>query len=767
MHCRTAALSISLLMTLPATARAGEGMYLLDRLPEAWLKRSGLKIPVAKLRELARAVVKVGRGGTGSFVSDKGLVVTNHHVAYGCLVRLNARKGHQGIMHRGYLAQAQADELACPGYYLRALIKVEDVTAQVLKGVKAANRRNYKKRFEQLRQRKEQLRQACEADGKHVCQVAAMDGGTAYYRSTYLRIRDVRLVYAPPRSLGKYGGDVDNWMYPRHTADFTYLRAYVAPDGKAAPHAKKNVPYKPPVHLKVSTHGVKRKSLVLVIGFPGRTSRHRTSHAVRFHSEQKLTRVIEMLGRALTVLEERRKASADARRKYMGLESGLQNAIKYYRMSREGFTKWDVLKRKLAWEQALFSGKGELAGVKAPKLDARSLGQAKKLHAEIGKLYAGWLKHHRRFNALGRLTGWVVPSVRTAHDIVKWSKERHKPDAKRKDGRYKDKNKVLFMEAAGRLEQEIELETEKAMLLFLLRESEKLPRAQRLRSTGRLLAAAAKELARARRQARKQKQDFAAYYKKTYGVAQAKEPLQAAVDMMYGRTEILAHSGEAEEILRAAAARKRLFAAPRKAIARSADPLLAFAREIEAEFSALKDGPFTLVEQYLATVLRPRWVKQYKQAPYPDANFTVRLTAGSVQDYHESATGKTHHYTTDMAGLIKKGKGKYPFLVPPFLSKAHAAKKASRFYDGLIKDVPVNFTTTLDTTGGNSGSPVLDDKGRLVGLLFDGTPESILSDWQYLHKEQRSICMDIRFAHYLAALQGAERMLKELGIESN
>ncbi len=766
---RALAAGALLSLTLPSPAAvASEGMYLMDRLPVSRLKRSGLKIPTAELQRLAQAIVKVGRGGTGSFVSGKGLMVTNHHVAYGCLVRLNARKQHQGIMDRGHVAKTAAEEIPCPAYFLRVLVKMQDVTSRVLAGIPAPTRRNYKKRHEQLRLRRESLRKACEAGGRHVCEVQAKNGGTSYYMSTYRRVRDVRLVYAPPKSLGKYGGDVDNWMFPRHTADFTYLRAYVSPKGAGSAYAKENVPLQTPVHLKVSPYGVKKGSLVMVMGFPGRTMRHRTSHSVRFYVRDHLGATIDMLGQVLTVLNKRRAASKDARRKYMGLESGLQNGVKYYGMSKKGFEKWKALDRKLQWEKALFSGKGgEVQGRAVPKLGKKGARQARKLHAEMGKLYTHYRKYHRRLQVMGRITSWVIPSMRVSHDIVKWSIEKGKKDELRKNARYKDKNVFSFMGASARLEKEMELQTEKALLLFFLRQGEKLPRAQRPRAIARLEARAKRAVAKLRRQAKKGKKDYAKLYQEAYGAAPSKDALQTAVDVLYGGTQLLARGADAEEVKRAVALRKKLFGMSKKEIAKNADPLLAFARDLEKEMRELREGPMTLVDQYLVGVLRPRWVKQFKQASYPDANFTLRLTYGSVRDYHETATGKDHRYMTDLAGLMKKDKGKYPFTVPAYLKAAFPGRLKSRFVDRRIKDVPANFTSTLDTTGGNSGSPVLDDRGRLVGLLFDGTPESILSDWQYLHAEQRSICMDIRMAHYLATVRGAQRVLDELGVKYN
>jgi Peptidase S46 len=738
--------TLSCTLLTSGLAQAAEGMYLLDKLPVERLKKSGLKIPPAELTRLSRAVVQVARGGTGSFVSPDGLLVTNHHVAYGCLARLGARKEHLGLLDKGYLAKQRTDELNCPGYDLLAVREVRDVTAEVLKVLKP--RMHWSKRFEAIRLRKADLVKACEKGGKQICEVAAMDGGNSYLLSVYDRIRDVRLVYAPPKALGKYGGDVDNWIFPRHTADFTFLRAYVDKQGQGATFAAGNVPMKTPVHLKVSPHGVRRGSLALVVGFPGRTSRHVTSHAARFYVEQQVPGALKLLQGLVGVVHGRQKASADAKRKYAGLEAGLQNALKYYGMSLKGFKKWRVLERKLEQEQALAQ---ELKG------DRKRGAQYRKLLGQIGGVYGKYRKVFPRYVAAQRLIR-VAGSLRVAYTIVKWGKEKAKPERMRKEQTYKDKNIYRLQGAAKRLDLEVEAETEKALLLYVLRELEQLPAGQRLKSTAKLLRWEAAKVKEARRI-----KLWDQHFKKTWGVAWSKDRLENAVNMLYGGTRLLARSAGPKELDRAAKVRAELLAAKPAAIKRDKDPLLRFARDLEAELHALKEGPFKEVEQRLKTKLHPQWVKEVKKPSYPDANFTARLTLGSVRDYTASATGRKHRYITSLSGLIKKDKGKFPFLVPANVKAAFPGRMKSAQVDRQIKDIPANFTTTLDTTGGNSGSPVLDDKGRLVGLLFDGTPESILSDWQYLPDEQRSICMDIRLALYLAGVEGATRVLQELG----
>ncbi|MCC6750833.1 MAG: S46 family peptidase [Deltaproteobacteria bacterium] len=741
----------ALVVCLSGAALAAEGMYPLDRLPEKELAGAGLKVTPGELGRLSRAVVQVARGGSGAFVSKQGLLVTNHHVAFGCLARLNALKAHQGIMDRGFVAKAQKDELSCPGYDLLVVRKVEDVTQPVLAAVKG--KPHWSKRFEAIRLRKDDLVKACEEGGKQVCQVAEMDGGASYSLTTYLRVRDVRLVYAPAKALGKYGGDIDNWMFPRHTADFTYLRAYVNEKGEGGAFDKANRPLETPVHLKVSTEGVGRGAMVLVMGFPGRTSRHATSHAVRYYVEEQLPQVIEFLDGTIKAVHLRMKASDEARRKYEGFESSLQNGLKYYQMSADGMKRWKTLERKLADEKALLEA--QPAGSEARK-------GAEKVLGEIGAVYGRYRGFNRKMAALGRLM--MVSTVGSAYQMAKWAKEKMKPERMRKEEAYKDKNVYRFIEGGARLEDETELGTERALLLHLLRETKKLPAAQQPKVVARLVAAGQKALKKLVAEAKRKGEEPAAAFKAAYGVALSEDPLEVAVAVVYGSTKLVARSAEAKELERAKALRAALFKMKAPELRKQDDPLLRFAADAEAELTALKEGAFKEVEQYLATVLHPRWVTEVKKAAYPDANFTVRLTHGKVADYTATATGKRHRYLSTLSELVAKDKGKFPFEVPAKLKAAFPARASSPAMDAHVKDIPVNFTATLDTTGGNSGSPVIDARGRLVGLLFDGTPESILSDWQFLPKDQRSICLDIRFAHYLAAVDGAERVLKESGV---
>ena len=749
MKCTFLLLAI-LLLARPVAA--AEGMFLLDKLPVDALKRAGLKISAKRLLTLSRAVVRVARGGSGSFVSPEGLVVTNHHVAFRCLARINSQKAHIGLLERGFLAKTRAEELHCPGYDLLIVQRVVDVTQRVKQALRP--RMSWAQRFEAIRLKKQAIVDACEKSGQHVCSVAALDGGRGFLLTVQRRIRDVRLVYTPPKDLGKYGGDIDNWMYPRHTADFTFLRAYVGKDGKDQPYSKANVSLRTPVYLKVSARGIKRGDLSLVIGFPARTSRHVTSHELNFYAQVQVAAARKVLKRFIELLHREAGQSADSKRKYAALEAGVQNAFKYYKMLDDGMQRWKVMANKRAREQLLFE--------RIKRADAKRHKRLLQLHKEIGKLIETYRGFYHKLNTLRRLTAWGSASLATAHDIVKWGEEKQKPNAMRKKQRYKTKNVEYFLRASRRLEASITAPTEKAILVFFLKENWT-HTDQRLKATRWLLMWSRNQLSALARIATRRKQTLPAAYANRYGTAYSKDPLVRAVDMLYASTRVVATRGGDAEMKKSRGFRDRALKMTARQIDALNDPFLRFAQVVMKEYDALEEGPNKVITQYFRALLHPEWVDAL-QPPYPDANSTVRLTFGRVADYTASATGKWYRFVTDIAGLLKKHRGKFPFNVPARLRAAFNARLSNRFVDRQIKDVPVNFTTTLDTTGGNSGSPILDARGQLVGLLFDGTPEAVISDWQYQAKEQRSICVDIRYALYLASVEKATQLLKELGV---
>jgi len=739
---------ILLTLLLPAKAFAAEGMFLLDGLPEARLKAAGLTLSSKALVKLSNAVVQVAGGGSGSIISKRGLLITNHHVAYRCLSRLNSMPKHKGIMERGFNAETADDEISCPGYDLLIVQGHKDITKDMLRAVSPGL--SWRRRYLAIQRQTAAVVRQCESGGTYTCEVAAMDGGASYYLTLYLRVRDVRLAYAPPRSLGKFGGDVDNWMYPRHTADFTFLRAYVNDEGAGIAYNKKNIPMYTPDYLRLSATGYKRGSLAFVMGFPARTSRHATSKSVQFYSDVKLPAYIKTYNGLIGTLHEEMKASDIAKRKYESLESGFQNAVKYFDMSQKGMARWRVLEKKLQEEAIMVA-------------DPARGKEAKAMLTEIGGVFNRYGKYFRRKLAVEQLLR-ASRLLRMTYDVVKWAREKGKADSLRKDRRYKDKNIFRLKEGADRLEAEVDLGVERALVYYLLRDAQSLPKKQRLWSVGRLLAATTAALKRMKSEARRKKTELSTYYHERYGVEMGPDLLRNAVNMIFGRSVAIARTTDTKAINAAKARRANWLEMDVRALKKEKDPLLQFARYLDAEYQSIIDGPYREVSERLETSLHPKWVQRIKRPAYPDANSTVRLSYGSIKDYQPADSSKKYHYLTTVGEMLAKERGKYPFLIPPRLKRAFTKRTRTQFTDPTVNDIPLNFTTTLDTTGGNSGSPVLDSKGQLIGLLFDGTPESILSDWQYLPQWQRGICFDIRFANYMLTLDNATRLLKELGL---
>lgn len=733
-------------------ALAAEGMYPLDKvesLPLRALKKSGIEIRGREILELSGAVVQVAGGGTGSFVSAKGLVITNHHVAFGCIAALGAMDEHKGLAESGFVASEMTDELPCPGYYLLLLTGTDDITAEVRKASKGLA--TFHERFEAERAEKEKLIKECEADGKHVCQASSLSGGQTELLSVYLRILDVRLAYAPERDIGKYGGDIDNWMYPRHTGDYSFLRAYAAPDGTPAPYAETNSPYEPKVFLKVSPQGIKKDSFVMVMGYPARTKRYSPAAAADFYVNESIPGSLDTYTPMLRIVEGLAEAYPSVGRRYARLIGGLNNATKYYGELKEGIRKTAMLQRKVEFEKKLA---GKLKGKKRKEFDL--------VAGEIARIYGSYRKFYRTYYVLERMTSVGSTTLSTAHTIARWGIEKQKPNEERKEDRFKEKNIFRLAERSDRLELEAEFYAEAAILAAYFRAALALDEAWPANCVKELIDRTALMLEDLRKEISQELPALNDVVRTRYGVVLPEEPEAAAAMLLLARTDLIAWDRSAKSVEAAKKLRRTWLAMDGAKVAELDDPLLVFARALEEDLRVIKEGPFVEVEEYLATELHRRWVSLLKPA-YPDANFTLRLSFGHVRDYTSTATGKTHRYVTTLSEALVKATGKWPFIVSQKLLEAAGAAERGRFEDPEVKDIPVNFTSTLDTTGGNSGSPVLDGRGRLVGLLFDGTAESILSDWQYLEEDQRSICVDIRYALFLAEkVHGATRILDEL-----
>lgn len=348
----TAALALGL--TLAAGAHADEGMWMPTQLPDLAkpLKAAGFKGNPADLANVTApplsAVVRAG-GGTGSFVSADGLLLTNHHVAMG-VIQYNSSPEHN-LIDNGFIAQGRSDERAAnPDFRVLVTTGFDKVTDEVLRDARGKTGRAY---FDAVDRASKQLVADCEKEGNVRCSVADMYYGTDFYRIRQLELSDVRLVYAPPRAIGNYGDEIDNFMWPRHTGDFTLLRAYVGKDGKPAPYSPDNVPYQPPAHLKMAIDGPKTGDYAMLAGYPGITYRHRTAAEFASQIDAVLPRRVAVFQQMIDTIEAATAKDAQARTRYASQLQSLKNNRKRAAGELEGLLRSDAKAQRASDEGAM------------------------------------------------------------------------------------------------------------------------------------------------------------------------------------------------------------------------------------------------------------------------------------------------------------------------------------------------------------------------------------------------------------------------------
>ncbi|MFQ5719248.1 MAG: S46 family peptidase [Acidobacteriota bacterium] len=713
-----------LLVFVSFGVQADEGMWPPAQLPELskTLRTLGLQIDPRVLSDLTaqpmNAVVSLG-GCTASFVSPDGLVITNHHCAFGAL-QYNSTKDHN-LLTDGFIATSRGDEVfAGPGSRVLVTVMVKDVTDKVLGHL--SGDLSGRERYQAIEDQQKSLVAACEKDEGHRCRVAAFYGGLQYQLVKQIELRDVRLVYAPPQGVGKFGGDIDNWMWPRHTGDFSFYRAYVGPDGAPADPDEKNVPYHPAHFLHVSPAGVDEGDFVMVAGYPGRTNRYRLASEVDNVIHWTYPERKKAFGEFLTVIEEATRDRPEARLEYASLVAGLNNVKKNNEGLLAGFAHSDVVSRKVHLEknlQAWIDANPERQDRYRTSIqDVRDLAAQSRSDQERD-LYYQFLAH--RSSLLG-----------AAQTLYRLSREQQKKDSEREPG-FQERDLMRIRERLTRLDRTFDPEVDRAVWRhFIVR-----------------YAAIPTDL-------------HAAVFDDWFGIhghTVDEARLDARLTEMYEKTSL----GEKEARLKWIGKRPDAFAG-------SEDPFLRLAVTLYDSDMALEEESKSLAGHLREA--RPRFMEaliaylgEQGKAVYPDANSTLRVTFGQVEG-SEPADGLRNTPFTTLAGVVAKDTGKEPFDTPPQLLAAMRQPGPQRFAAPVLGTVPVNFLSTLDTTGGNSGSPTLDARGNLVGLLFDGTYESIISDWDFLPDKTRSIHVDIRYVLWVMdQIGGASRLFEEMGIE--
>jgi hypothetical protein len=707
-------LAASLLLAAPGA----EGMWTPQQLPDLApsLVQAGLKLDPARLADLGGqplgAVVSLG-GCTASFVSPQGLVITNHHCAYGA-IQLNSSPA-RNLMRDGYHAATLADELpAGPNARVYVLERIADVTAEVLAQVKPGMDGLARQRAIEGAQKA--LVAAGEAEPGHHCRVYSFFGGLQYRLFTQLELKDVRLVFAPPGSVGNYGGEIDNWMWPRHTGDFSLIRAYVGKDGRPAAYAPDNVPYQPRQWLRLARSPLSAGDFVMVAGYPGSTNRY----ALAAEFDHTATWLYPVLGnhlRQLTALvqEEGRRDPAIAVA-YANTVRGWENTLKNFAGQLEGFARSGAAERKHREEEAVLAwlaGRGQ-AGAPAREAHAQLVG----LVARAGATRERDLVLNQLFR-LG-LTG-------AARTLYRLALERAKPDAERVPG-YQQRDLERISGGLDELQKRFDAGMDRKLMAYWLRQYLALPEPQRIAALDAWLGGGG---------------DAA---------------IARALDGLYAGTRL----GTAERRRAWLAADPAAFVASDDTMIRLAVALMPTLLALEDEDKAAAGASSLHRPLYLAGVQDFR--RSRGDQLYPDANGSLRVTYGHVTGYQPRDGLLATPFTT-AAGMAAKATGVEPFDAPPQLLAAVHAKRYGGYADAALGGLPVNFLADLDITGGNSGSPVLNAQGELAGLVFDGNWEGVSANWVYDGNVNRTIAVDIRYVAWLMdAVYPAPRLLAELGI---
>lgn len=679
-----------------------------------WLRELGLEIPPQKLwtaegAGLLDAAVKI-EGCTAGFISSQGLMITNHHCAFSILQQHSTPE--RDLITHGFLARTPAEELPGSGVHATVPHRMTDVTREVEAAVPAGA--DDLARFRAIERKQKEMVAACEKAEHHRCQVAAFDGGLRYVLIDSLEFPDVRLVYAPPGAVGDYGGEIDNWSWPRHVGDFALLRVYAGPGGQPAPKAEANVAYRPRHFFPVSPRGAEPDSFVMVAGYPGLTFRSYTEAEMRERAELFYPRRAELYRVWIDRMEAASKADEAVRIALADRIKGLANQEKNSRGQVAGIRRGQILEKKTAAEK-------EILAWAAKRPEQR---EAVAAHDELARMIAERRRTWERDFLLSQMKNGPKP-LDLALTLARWAGEKAKPDLEREPD-YQERNRERLGERLEREQKRLDAPTDAALLTDVFTRFAALPEGNRVPAVESV-------------------------------ISRDREAIRARVDDLLARTKVTD-----------LAERKRMFDESEEQLRGRHDPLLDLAFALDRELRALKEQDDRF--QGAVSRLRPRWqravIAHAGRPVAPDANGTLRVAFAHVKGY-SPRDGAWMRPQTTVGGVVEKNTGAPPFNAPAELLAAAPKAPASRWADPKLKDVPVDFLADADTTGGNSGSPVVNGRGELVGVNFDRVWENVANDFGYNPDVARNISVDVRYMLWLMqALHGeaAGPLLEEMGV---
>lgn len=694
--------------------KADEGMWLLPLLEQLNIKQmksEGLKLSAEDIysinnASLKDAIVIFGGGCTGEIISEQGLILTNHHCGYGSIQKHSTTE--HDYLKDGFWAKTLDEELPTPGLSVTFLVKIEDVTQKVNAALNA--NMNEQERSKAIENIGKEIANKAKEGTSYNAMVRNYFGGNQFFLLVYDVFNDVRMVGAPPSSIGKFGADTDNWMWPRHTCDFSMFRVYANKDNKAAEYSKDNVPYKPKKSLTVSIKGIKKNDFTMILGYPGRTQRYMTSMEVENVIKITNTNRIYIRGIKQDIMLKDMLADRTINIKYASKYAGSSNYWKNSIGQNKALKRLKVYDEKKAGEQTF------TAWVNADPSRVQKYGDALKLIKEGvdgGKDYT----HVNQYISEALTRGTELISFAGLAIALKEDLDSNKTD---KIGKDINMLKRRLMSQYKDYSASTDRKVAKAMFRIFSENVDK------------------------------------KYQPEIFQTIESKysNNFDLFVDQMFDNS-IFTDS-----------AKVRSFIANPDAQVLANDPAFIAAKSIfskQDEITKLQE-PFTwkLIKGqrlYIAGILEMNQGK----AMYPDANSTMRLTYGTVQDYYPMDAVHYDYLTTLDGVMEKEDPDNWEFVVPEKLKELYKAKDYGRY--GVNGKMPVAFISTNDITGGNSGSPVLNAKGELIGTAFDGNWEAMSGDIVFEKQLQRCINVDVRYTLFIIdKFAGATRLINEMKI---
>lgn len=711
-------IALCLLIIFSVSVKADEGMWLpllLKQLNEPDLQKNGLKLSVDDIYNINKsclkdAIVHFNGGCTAEVISDKGLILTNHHCGFGSIQSHSTVKND--LLTNGFWAMNQSEELPNPGVTATFIIRMEDVTSKILSGI--SEEMTNEEREAKIKTAIDSVQANAVKGTDYTAFIRPFYYGNEYYMFITEVFKDVRLVGAPPSSIGKFGGDTDNWVWPRHTGDFSIFRIYANKDNKPAEYSKDNVPYKPKYVIPITLKGVEKDDFTMVYGFPGRTTEYLTSYGVDVIMNQSDPDKVKIRDARLNVMAEQMKKNDLVRIQYAAKYSGISNAYKKWQGEINGLKKADVIAAKRSFEQEFLA----------------KLSSDPNANREYGTLLPEFEKKYALFKSLNKQRDYFAEAI-LGIEAINYSMGFHEVIEGLNAGKKQDelqKSIDKLKSGAESFFKNYDRTTDEKIAIALLKMYSADIRKEQQPSVFKTIE---KEF----------NGDIGKYVKTTYdkSIFVSSDKLKSAMEDIGKKYKKIKKDPVYQLMLSC---------------------YTQYSNEIRPQYTAVDNEITKLNRHYMKAMRELVTTKKY----YPDANSTLRLAYGKVEGYYPRDAVFYNYYTTLSGIMEKEDPSSDEFYVDPKLKELYLKKDYGPYAD-KTGELRVAFCASNHTTGGNSGSPVLNASGELVGTNFDRDWEGTMSDIYYDPKQVRNIVLDVRYTLFVIdKFAGAGYLLNEMNI---